>query len=62
MSFWNIDLDDWIRRRHFDESISAYALRTVVGTIIIIVGIMNIQNFMISLNGIRQISQRKKIY
>src|SRR5215216_1622315 len=28
MSFWNIDLDDWIRRRHFDESISAYALRT----------------------------------
>lgn len=28
MSFWNIDLDDWIRGRHFDESISAYALRT----------------------------------
>jgi hypothetical protein len=29
MSFWNINLDDWIRRRqHFDESVSAYMSST----------------------------------
>jgi hypothetical protein len=29
MSFWNINLDDWIRRRqHFDESVSAYMFST----------------------------------
>ena len=29
MSFWNINLDDWIRRRrYFDESISAYMFST----------------------------------
>jgi hypothetical protein len=28
MSFWNIDLEDWIRRRHFDESVSAYTFST----------------------------------
>lgn len=28
MSFWNIDLDDWIRRQlHFDESVSTYVFR-----------------------------------
>jgi hypothetical protein len=27
MSFWNTDLDDWIRR-HFDETISTYTFRT----------------------------------
>jgi hypothetical protein len=29
MSFWNIDLDDWIRRQlYFDESVLAYVFRT----------------------------------
>lgn len=29
MSFWNINLDDWVRRRqHFDESVSAYMFST----------------------------------
>lgn len=29
MSFWNTNLDDWIRRRrHFDESVSAYMFST----------------------------------
>jgi hypothetical protein len=28
MSFWNIDLDGWKRRRRYDESISAYRFYT----------------------------------
>jgi HSP20 family molecular chaperone IbpA len=31
MSFWNIDLDDWISRGHFDESISAHTFNTSGG-------------------------------
>lgn len=32
MSFWNVNLDDWIRRRlYFDESISVYMFRTAAG-------------------------------
>jgi hypothetical protein len=40
MRFWNIDLDDWISRRRFDESVLASHLAPVVYTISI-VGMMN---------------------
>jgi hypothetical protein len=52
MRFWNIDLDDWISRRRFDEKCFSITFGTS-GLYDINSWYDEFQNFRISLNGIR---------